>query len=87
MMVLATATGIGGGIIRDLLLGAARPAAFRNELRKIARTDWLREKYATGLGVPLPVAYLLMACRLTPEHSARDFMLRRNNDLMVASWS
>jgi len=36
MMVLATATGIGGGIIRDLLLGAARPAAFRNETYLLA---------------------------------------------------
>jgi len=31
VMVLAVATGIGGGIIRDVLLGAAPPAAFRDE--------------------------------------------------------
>lgn len=31
VMVLATATGIGGGLIRDILLDAPRPAAFRDE--------------------------------------------------------
>lgn len=32
VMVLAVATGVGGGIIRDILLGIAPPAALRNEL-------------------------------------------------------
>lgn len=30
MLVLATATGIGGGVIRDVLLGEFPPAALRN---------------------------------------------------------
>lgn len=32
VMVLAVATGVGGGIVRDLLLGASPPAALRNEM-------------------------------------------------------
>ncbi|MBO6577216.1 MAG: trimeric intracellular cation channel family protein [Rhodothermales bacterium] len=31
-MVLATATGVGGGIIRDMMLGATPPAVFQDEL-------------------------------------------------------
>ena len=31
-MVLAVATGVGGGMIRDVLLGATPPAVFQNEL-------------------------------------------------------
>ncbi len=32
VMVLAVATGVGGGMIRDLLLGHAPPAALQNEV-------------------------------------------------------
>jgi uncharacterized membrane protein YeiH len=31
VLVLAVSTGVGGGIVRDLLLGASPPAAFQNE--------------------------------------------------------
>ncbi len=36
IVVLAVATGVGGGLIRDMLLGATPPGAFRDELYLIA---------------------------------------------------